>query len=101
MISDKTFNMDRKICSRCNATKPISEYYTKGIRVDAACKVCVKSRKRKTRGKQAAGKYGNRLQQIADLIEHHEMCMLDKYYIKIKEIAVICEQRQQTKENQQ
>lgn len=101
MISDKTFNMDRKICSRCTATKPISEYYTKGTRVDAACKVCVKSRKQKTRGKQAAGKYADRLQQIADLVGHHEMSRLDEYYIKIMEIAVICEQRLQAKENQQ
>lgn len=38
-----------KLCTHCNIMKPLSEYYSKGDRYDARCKVCVKEAKKKKR----------------------------------------------------
>jgi hypothetical protein len=38
-----------KICTHCKIDKPLSDYYSKGNRLDAKCKDCVKKGKKKNR----------------------------------------------------
>jgi hypothetical protein len=42
-----------KLCSTCDQTKPLKEFYRKGSRTDSACKAC---QKKKKQTKYVAGK---------------------------------------------
>ncbi len=35
-----------KICSKCKSSLPRSSFYSKGLRIDSACKECIKAKKR-------------------------------------------------------
>lgn len=38
-------NLPTKICSQCNRTLPVTEFYKKGDRIDSSCRDCVKVKK--------------------------------------------------------
>lgn len=44
-----------KTCTHCKTERPLSDFYSKGVRLDAKCKLCVKENKknkRKSRNKK-------------------------------------------------
>lgn len=90
-----------KICSRCGESKLIQEFYTKGTRVDAACKGCIKASKRKVTEVKVAGINAERLQNVAAIVESYELNKLNEYHSRIREIIERCEQRLQEREHLQ
>ena len=43
---------DEKVCTSCSKSKKISDFYSKGKRVDSKCKECVKKKKSKVYSKR-------------------------------------------------
>lgn len=91
---------DSKICSRCGESKPASEFYTKGTRVDAACKACIRASKRKASGTKIAGVNAERLQNVVAIVERYELTKLNEYQTRIREIIERCERRLQERGHQ-
>lgn len=54
MGSDKAIKADFKVCSRCGVTKTFREFYSKGTKLESACKACVlRSKAKRYKAKKA------------------------------------------------
>ena len=90
--------VDFKNCSLCGLSLPSSEFYTKGDRVDAACKECVRSGKRKRRVKDLSDTAALGLAKVAKFIAKYELKRLEYYHAQTREINERCEKKKPEEE---
>ena len=82
-----------KACSRCGREKSISQFYTKGLRHDATCKECIKSKKRAKCYRGRLSPEMERLLEVKKIVEAWELERLEIVHARIKEIIERCENR--------
>lgn len=82
-----------KQCSRCRGSKPLSEFYSKGDRFDAACKECQRTLKRQSRELAAITASLPKLFEVQGIIDAYETRLTQSYVKRLQEINDRCEKR--------
>jgi hypothetical protein len=81
---------ETKQCTKCLEYFPHSEFYSKGKRIDAQCKACVKSAK-KTKYVSRESQLGiDRLIQFFDIVTHSEIRTIKTQIEKLDEVYLKC-----------
>jgi hypothetical protein len=75
-------NLITKICTQCNRTLPIIEFYKKGDRIDSSCKVCVKVKKQMRYVPKEMEFSAENMMRIFDVVHDYELKII-KNQIKL------------------
>lgn len=84
--------METKQCTKCLAKLPITDFYSKGNRVDARCKACVKSDKRTKYVSREIELSVDRLLRVFDVIFALEMNIIAGQIAKLDEVIFKCQE---------
>lgn len=78
--------METKQCTKCLVTLPLTEFYSKGNRMDARCKPCVKSEKKTKYVSREIELSTDRLMKVFDVVFAIEAKVLDHQVRRLDEV---------------
>ncbi len=88
-------NNNKKVCSKCQREKPLSEFYRKGDRPDSICKSCKKEYRKTAYANNKFGKVNsNLLAKMATIVYPAEINRLKKYNRRLTELVEQCQKRE-------
>ena len=83
----------RKICTKCLADLPLTDFYSMGSRVDSWCKECKKSKRRSKYVSTKSVDTFDRLKRCLDLLYAVEMKELTAIYERLERMVAQCQKR--------
>ena len=87
--------METKQCTKCLVTLPFTEFYSKGNRMDARCKPCVKSVKKTKYLSREIELSIDRLMKVFDVVFALEKKMMDDQISRLDEVILKCQRIEQ------
>lgn len=87
--------METKQCTKCLVTLPLTEFYSKGNRMDARCKPCVKSEKKTKYVSREIELSIDRLMKVFDVVFALEKKMMDNQISRLDEVILRCQRIEQ------
>lgn len=82
-----------RVCSICSEARAISEFYRKGNRLDSACKVCQREKKK---AKYVAAKECDVMVGLQNILSITKCGLVEAIYSEIKKLdeVILCRQKQ-------
>lgn len=80
-------------CTRCLVELPIAAFYSKGNRLDSACKECVKSDKRTKYVSRELELNTSRLLKVFEIIFDFERRQIEKELSRLDEVIQLCQHK--------
>jgi hypothetical protein len=87
--------LETKQCTKCLASLPLTEFYSKGNRTDARCKACVKSEKKTKYVSREIDLSTDRLMKIFDIVFGIEKKVMDHHISRLDEVILKCQRTEQ------
>jgi hypothetical protein len=79
-------NVQLKICTQCDSSLPITEFYKKGDRIDSACRNCVKIKKQMRYVHKEMEFSAENMMRLFDVVHDYELKIIKKQILFLDKV---------------